>query len=119
MECLICLRNTAKSFCDNSFLELPVFFCSNCNVYFSGESEISMREKCNEIYSNDFWGDENIWDAKKIIELADNSMAVKCKNQGIGNLFTIDNKELCGTVLMYEGEIIHFSCFSKKMQEEL
>ena len=68
MECLICLRNTAKSFCDNSFLELPVFFCSNCNVYFSGESEISMREKCNEIYSNDFWGDENIWDAKKIIE---------------------------------------------------
>ncbi len=46
-------------------------------------------------------------------------MAVKCKNQGIGNLFTIDNKELCGTVLMHEGEIIHFSCFSKKMQEEL
>ena len=58
-------------------------------------------------------------DAKKIIDLADNSMAVKCKNQGIGNLFTIDNKELCGTVLMHEGEIIHFSCFSKKMQEEL
>ena len=33
--------------------------------------------------------------------------------------FTIDNKELCGTVLMYEGKIIHFSCFSKKMREEL
>lgn len=68
MKCLICLKDTVESFCDNSFLRLPVFFCDNCNVYFSGESEILMKEKCNDIYSNEFWGNENIWDAKKIIE---------------------------------------------------
>ena len=60
-----------------------------------------------------------ITDAKKMIEMADSSVAKQCKNQGLGQLFTINNDDLCATVLMLDGVIVHFTCFSKNMQEEL
>ena len=60
-----------------------------------------------------------ITDAKKMIEMADSSVAKQCKNQGLGQLFTINNDDLCATVLMLDGVIVHFTCFSKRMQEEL
>ena len=61
----------------------------------------------------------SITDAKKMIEMADSSVAKQCKNQGLGQLFTINNDDLCATVLMLDGVIVHFTCFSKNMQGEL
>ncbi|MBI66120.1 MAG: hypothetical protein CFH22_00948 [Alphaproteobacteria bacterium MarineAlpha5_Bin12] len=60
-----------------------------------------------------------IKDANNIIFNANNSIAKQCKNSGLGQLFTINNKDICATILMLDETIIHFSCFSKKMQEEL
>ena len=57
-----------ETFSKSSFLEVPVFFCENCYVYFSGNSENEMKDKCIEVYSKEFWGENNLWDAKKIIE---------------------------------------------------
>ena len=58
-------------------------------------------------------------DAKKLLHDADNSIAKQCKNNGLGNLFTINTNDLCATVLMLDDTIVHFTCFSKKMREEL
>ena len=60
-----------------------------------------------------------IEDANNIILNANNSIAKQCKNSGMGQLFTINNNDICATILMLNDIIIHFSCFSKKMQEEL
>jgi len=37
-------------------------------VHVSGNSEAMMRNNCKEIYQKKFWGNNNLWDAKKIIE---------------------------------------------------
>ncbi len=58
-------------------------------------------------------------DAKQLLNEADNSVAKQCKNNGLGNLFTINTDNICATVLILNGSIIHFTCFSKKMREEL
>ena len=58
-------------------------------------------------------------DAKKIIHDADNSLAKQCKNSGLGNLFTINTNDICATILMIDDKIIHFTCFSKQMRNEL
>lgn len=58
-------------------------------------------------------------DAKKIIHDADNSLAKQCKNSGLGNLFTINTNDICATILMLDDKIIHFTCFSKQMRNEL
>ena len=58
-------------------------------------------------------------DAKQLLNEADNSVAKQCKNNGLGNLFTINSDNICATVLILNGTIIHFTCFSKKMREEL
>ena len=58
-------------------------------------------------------------DAKKIIHDADNSLAKQCKNSGLGNLFTINTNDICATILMLDDNIIHFTCFSKQMRNEL
>ncbi len=58
-------------------------------------------------------------DAKQLLNEADNSVAKQCKNNGLGNLFTINSDNICATILILNGSIIHFTCFSKKMREEL
>ena len=68
MRCLICSDNNVKNFCKDSFLEVPVFHCNSCNVLFSGDSIEVMREKCKVVYERKFWGNDNLWDAKKIID---------------------------------------------------
>ena len=68
MKCLICLKEDLENYCDNSFLNLPVFYCKSCFVHVSGNSEDMMRNNCKEIYQKKFWGNNNLWDAKKIIE---------------------------------------------------
>lgn len=68
MKCLICSENTVENYCNDSFLDVPVFHCNNCNVLFSGNSKEIMSEKCKIIYEKQFWGDNNLWDAKAIID---------------------------------------------------
>ena len=68
MRCLIWSDNNVKNFCKDSFLEVPVFHCNSCNVLFSGDSIEVMREKCKVVYERKFWGNDNLWDAKKIID---------------------------------------------------
>ena len=68
MRCLVCSEETVENYCKNSFLDVPVFHCSSCNVLFSGDSKEVMTEKCKIIYEKQFWGDNNLWDAKGIID---------------------------------------------------
>jgi len=58
-------------------------------------------------------------DVKKLIDKTDTSVAKQCKSIGMGQLFTINNDKLCATILMLDDTIVHFTCFSKNMKEEL
>ena len=60
-----------------------------------------------------------IKDARKLLEDTDSCVAKQCKAQGVGKLFIINSSQLQATVLMLDGVIVHFTCFSKRMQGEL
>ena len=68
MDCISCGNKPMKKFRNESYLELPVFNCVKCGLYVTGESEIEVSEKTRKIYGEKYWGENNLWDAKEIIE---------------------------------------------------
>ena len=46
MNCIIC-KNILEKFSENSNLQMPTFFCNDCNYYVTGESESDVKEKLN------------------------------------------------------------------------
>ena len=68
MNCISCDHKFMKKFVEESYLELPVFHCEKCELYVTGESEIEIAEKTKMIYQKKYWGENNLWDAKEIIE---------------------------------------------------
>ena len=56
MNCIICDKSLDK-FSENSNLEMPSFFCNNCNYYVTGESENEVKEKLNKLYSGSYWNE--------------------------------------------------------------
>ncbi|MDR3783046.1 MAG: hypothetical protein P4K92_07080, partial [Candidatus Nitrosotalea sp.] len=39
-------------------MKLPVYFCTNCQLYITGNSHTEVKEKSEEIYKKSYW-DEN------------------------------------------------------------
>ncbi len=68
MKCISCGNTSMNKYTDNSFLELPVFQCKKCNLYVTGEVESEVIKKTKSIYNKEFWGENNLWDAKTLIE---------------------------------------------------
>jgi 2-polyprenyl-3-methyl-5-hydroxy-6-metoxy-1,4-benzoquinol methylase len=54
MNCIIC-ENKLNKYSENSNLEMPVYYCKNCNYYVTGESEIEIEQKLNKLYSGAYW----------------------------------------------------------------
>lgn len=63
LKCLICHKDLVQ-FRKNSYLNIPVNYCNNCNLYMAEGSKEELISKVNSIYSEKHWGAENIWDAK-------------------------------------------------------
>ena len=58
MDCIIC-ENSLEKFSENSNLEMPSFFCNNCNYHVTGESENDVKEKLNKLYSGSYWDERD------------------------------------------------------------
>ena len=56
MNCIIC-KNKQEKYSENSNLEMPVYFCKNCNYYVTGESEIEIKQKLDKLYSGSYWNE--------------------------------------------------------------
>lgn len=54
MTCILCSKPTEK-FASTSYMELPVYYCKDCNLYATGNSEIEVKEKLNENYKEAKW----------------------------------------------------------------
>ena len=92
---------------------------SNHNLFSSHYAQLLKSYALDAIEKRSSDATPSLSDAKQLLNEADNSVAKQCKNNGLGNLFTINSDNICATVLILNGTIIHFTCFSKKMREEL
>ncbi len=58
MNCIIC-SNSLIEYCPTSYLNLPVYYCDNCDLYATGNSEDEVKTKLIENYQEAKWvGDE-------------------------------------------------------------
>ena len=55
MNCICCERNSMKIYQNNSYLKLPIYFCKNCKLYVTGETEIEIKEKTDQLYKKSYW----------------------------------------------------------------
>ena len=64
LKCPIC-NETLSIFRNDSYLDLPVGNCKNCDLYLcTACSKEKLVLHVNSVYENKHWGSENIWDAK-------------------------------------------------------
>lgn len=67
LKCPTCNENLSN-FRDNSYLDLPVDHCKNCDLYLCVGSKEQLTSQVNSVYTKRHWGSKNIWDAKIPIE---------------------------------------------------
>ena len=60
MNCILCSNSQLKLYTKDSYLHVPVFFCNNCNLYISGDSEENLSRKIKEFYANSYWDKKDI-----------------------------------------------------------
>lgn len=60
MNCIICSKSTLIEYTPTSYLNLPVYYCDNCDLYATGNSENEIKSKLIENYKEAKWvGDES------------------------------------------------------------
>lgn len=58
MDCISCGHNSFTLYSKTSGLDLPVYRCSNCELYVTGDPEI-IKEKIHKLYEKDYWNKRN------------------------------------------------------------
>jgi len=58
MKCILCDKSL-KITLNSSFLNLPVYFCGDCNIHMNGDSIQQKTEKVSDMYKKDFWDKNN------------------------------------------------------------
>ena len=58
MKCIIC-DEVLDIYKKKSYLELPVNYCKNCNLYINGNSKEQVREKVSNMYKENYWNERN------------------------------------------------------------
>jgi hypothetical protein len=53
MECVCCEKNSMEIYQNDSYLKLPIYFCKNCKLYVTGETEI--KSKTDQLYKKSYW----------------------------------------------------------------
>ena len=56
MECISCNNNKLEVFNRDSYFNLPVYFCRNCDLYMTGDPMITKKKIAN-LYSKEYWVD--------------------------------------------------------------
>ena len=54
MNCIICKFKLEK-YSENSYLNMPVYVCKNCNSFVTGQEENEIKKKLKELYSGEYW----------------------------------------------------------------
>ena len=57
MNCLICDSSLSDTYSEDSCMGLPVFRCSNCNLWVTGSSTDEVKKAADQIYSKEYWDD--------------------------------------------------------------
>ena len=55
MKCIVCGNTEPVKYADNSGLDLPVYQCKQCKLYFTGNSESTIKEKTSMLYHGQYW----------------------------------------------------------------
>ena len=55
MKCIVCGNTEPVKYTDNSGLDLPVYQCKQCKLYFTGDSESTIKEKTSMLYHGQYW----------------------------------------------------------------
>jgi 2-polyprenyl-3-methyl-5-hydroxy-6-metoxy-1,4-benzoquinol methylase len=55
MKCIACGNSKLSKYSDNSYMNLPIYHCTNCGLYITGNSENKVKEKSYEIYKKEYW----------------------------------------------------------------
>ena len=55
MNCILCSKSTLLEYSQDSYLNLPVYHCSNCDLYITGNSETELKAKLKENYEESQW----------------------------------------------------------------
>lgn len=55
MICISCGNSSFQLYSQNSAMNIPVYQCNFCKLYFNGDSEIEVKKRSQEIYSGNYW----------------------------------------------------------------
>ena len=59
MNCICCEKKSMEVYQDDSYLKLPIYFCKNCKLYVTGETEIETKEKTEQLYKKSYWDERS------------------------------------------------------------
>lgn len=55
MKCIVCGSTEPVKYTNTSELDLPVYQCKQCKLYFTGNSESVIKEKISMLYHGQYW----------------------------------------------------------------
>jgi len=55
MNCISCSNSSLLQYTKDSYMNLAVYYCNNCNLYITGNSEVQVRERSQEVYRKSYW----------------------------------------------------------------
>ncbi len=55
MNCICCEKNSMEIYQNDSYLKLPIYFCKNCKLYVTGETETEIKSKTDQLYKKSYW----------------------------------------------------------------
>ena len=60
MNCILCSDSHLVLYMKDSYLHVPIFFCNNCNLYISGDSEENVSRNIHDFYESSYWNKKDI-----------------------------------------------------------
>lgn len=55
MKCVCCETNFMQIYQKNSYLKLPIYFCKNCKLYVTGETDEERKKETDSLYKKSYW----------------------------------------------------------------
>lgn len=65
MYCISCGNESLIEYSKDSYMKLPVYFCSKCGIYVTGRNEAEIKNRSIEIYKKEYWNER---EAEKAIK---------------------------------------------------
>jgi len=55
MQCISCDNKSLIEYSKDSYMKLPIYFCSICGMYITGRNEEEIKNRSIEIYKKEYW----------------------------------------------------------------